>query len=313
MISIVICSADPKALEKVKSSIAETIGIGHEIIAIDNSERRSGICTIYNEGARLAKFPVLCFMHEDISFETKNWGELVYRHLKDNKIGMIGIAGGDSKSMVPSSWSIPVVSNEINLIQHYKHPGLQPTKQSSTNPATQGMLKRVVALDGVWLCTRKEVFLEFQFDEVNFKGFHGYDIDYSLQVGTKYELFVAFDILIRHFSEGSPDRKWINSAIAVSKKWKNYLPVSVHDLSFERFSFHHWHSLWVFLQHLFRLKYWYPTIIGYYLSYSFTRFFSIRKFLSLGRFVLENICNSFPGKKKRGKERKIEVQSPGAI
>jgi Glycosyltransferase like family len=286
MISVIICSVNPVLLASVKKNIAETIGVPYELISIDNSLNQYGICKAYNEGGSKARFPVLCFMHEDVAFETMNWGTKVCEHLAGADAGLLGVAGGDSKALVPSSWSVPVISNEINLVQHYKS-GQAPAKRIiETGELVKGSKQKVIAADGVWLCTKKSVFDQFKFDETNFPGFHGYDIDYSLQVGTTYSVYVVFDILIHHFSEGSPDRKWVESAVQVSKKWKKRLPVSVYNLNSSQYSFHHWHSLRVYLQHLFRLQYSYSAILMSLFTYSFTRFFSIRRFLSMSKYVL---------------------------
>lgn len=294
MISVIICSVNPLLLEKVRKNIEETIGVPYEIISIDNSQNKYGICKAYNEAGAKARFPILCFMHEDISFETTNWGEKVCTHLKDKQTGLLGVAGGDSKALVPSSWSVPVISNEINLVQHYKSALLPVKRIVETNKEINGNTKRVIALDGVWLCTRKDVFEQFKFDDKTFTGFHGYDIDYSLQVNTKFTVRVVFDVVLHHFSEGNPDARWINSAILVSKKWKKQLPVSVYDLSKEQYRFHYWHSLRVYLQHLFRLNYNYFTIIATLLHYSFNRrYFSFRRFLSMSKYVAIGIYKGY--------------------
>jgi hypothetical protein len=286
MISIIICSVRPHMLARVKDNIAETIGIPHEIIAIDNSTHQYSICRAYNEGAAKARFSMLCFMHEDISFETPNWGALVCKHLSDHTTGLIGVAGGDCKSIVPSSWSIPLVSNEINLVQHYRQEPIPPARILTTNKTSEGIRKKVVMLDGVWLCTRKDVFDNFQFDEQSLTGFHGYDIDYSLQVHTRYNVFVVFDILIHHFSEGTPNKEWFKSAVLVSKKWRKSLPLSNYSVSRADYTWHHWHTLFVLMQHLFRLQFGYAVIIKNFLRYSFTPYFSFRRFLSVGKYVL---------------------------
>lgn len=285
MISIIICSADPSRLTQLKKNIEETIGVPFELIGIDNSVHRHGICKVYNEGGKKAKFPFLCFMHEDISFETRNWGAIACAYLENDAIGLIGIAGGDTKSLLPSSWSVPFASNEINIIQHYKFNKSEP-KHIIETAGNGESLKEVVVLDGVWLCTRREVFRQFRFDEETFTGFHGYDIDYSLQVGTRYKLAVTFDISLHHYSDGNPSRGWISSAVSLSRKWKRTLPVSTLSLTHRDYTFHHWRSMQVLLQHLFRLKYSYPAILKFYLSYSFTRFFSLRRFISAGKYIL---------------------------
>lgn len=77
MLSIIICSVDKQRLSNIQRNVAETIGDGvkYEIIAIDNSERKGSITSIYNEGARRAKYPCLLFVHEDVEFQTQDWFE----------------------------------------------------------------------------------------------------------------------------------------------------------------------------------------------------------------------------------------------
>ena len=289
MISIIICSVDQQLLRKLVLNIRETIGVEFEIIAPDNSIDKFGICKVYNESAAKAKFPIICFLHEDISIDTKNWGVLVCNYLADPHTGMLGIAGGDTKSRVPAPWAISAFSNEINVIQHDKFNNKPARHIVITNPERTGKLKQVVTLDGVWLCTKKEIFDQFRFDETTFPGFHGYDVDFSLRVNSRYKLYVVFDIIIHHYSEGTPDRNWLESTMLVSKKWRRHLPVSVYPLSKSQYIMHHWLSLKIFLLHLIRLKFSYPKILKYYFAYSFTRYFSFRKFLSTGKYLLSNI------------------------
>ncbi len=290
MISIIICSINKQLLADTKKNISETIGVPYEIIDIDNTQKKYGICKAYNEGGAKAKYPFLCFMHEDITFETKNWGQLICNYFLSNKnIGLLGAAGGDAKSVVPSSWSIPIVSNEINIVQHDKLNPKTANRIIVTGNQTKSKLKKVVALDGVWLCTTKEVFDQFKFDENTFTGFHGYDIDYSLQVNTKYDVYVIFDIILHHYSQGNPDKEWMESAILLSNKWKKKLPVSIYQLPKQGYNLHHWQSLQVFIKHLIRLKYKLPSIVKFYLIYSFTPFFTVRRFLSTGKFLIVNM------------------------
>ncbi|MHA4807442.1 glycosyltransferase [Flavitalea flava] len=304
MISIIICSINPNLLSNLKRNIAETIGMPYEIIAIDNSINNWGICKVYNQGAEKATYPILCFAHEDISFVTNDWGRLVCAHFSDPKTGLLGLAGGDAKSLVPSSWSIPVVSNEINIFQHYRSV-TEPSRHIVVrSPDTLGSKERVVSLDGVWLCTKKEIFCQFTFDERTFGGFHGYDIDYSLQVNTLYKVYVIFDLVVHHYSDGKPDRKWVESAILVSKKWKNKLPVSVYDLPWSAYNIHHWQSLQVFLHKLIQLNYEFPVILRHYLNFSFTRFFTFRQFFSMGKYVILQLIS-----KKENSRPKREVKN----
>ena len=294
MISIIICSVNKDLLSRLLLHIEETIGMPYEVISIDNSENQYSLCKAYNEGADRAQYPILCFMHEDISFETKNWGPIICMHLQDPGAGLLGVAGGDAKSRVPSSWSLPIASNHINLVQHYKHAAIPPDRILTTDNRTNASRVKVIAVDGVWLCTRKDVFDQFRFDEKMFTGFHGYDIDYSLQVNAKYDVYVIFDVLIHHYSEGKPDRKWMESACLVSKKWKHLLPLSVHEVPENVYFLHHWHAMHVFLRKLSQLKYSYIRILYYLFSYSFNRYFNLRRFLSMWKFTLVCLLETDP-------------------
>ncbi|WP_052323754.1 glycosyltransferase [Flavihumibacter sp. ZG627] len=285
-ISIIICSINPAGLSALRDNIHQTVGLPYELIAIDNRGQNKGISQVYNEAAAMSRYPFLCFIHEDVKFDTKGWGQLVINHLSNHQIGIVGIAGGDAKSLVPGSWSIPLVSNEINVYQHFKH-NPQPAMHFRTTGSLQFEKKRrVVALDGVFLCTRKEVWNEFKFDQQTFPGFHGYDIDYSLQVGQKYALYVIFDITLHHFSEGNPDREWVKTAIIISRKWKKILPITIAGGNPRQFRLHHWHSLQVFLQKLIQLNYSWLTITRHFLAWSFTRYFTVRNFLSMAKYLL---------------------------
>lgn len=287
MISIIVCSVKAENLSALKFNIEETIGVPYQLISIDNSKTGYGICDVYNSGAKQAQYPVLCFVHEDVKFETPDWGKKVCTHLADKDTGLIGLAGGDTKGPLPTSWSVSVVSNEINIIQHYKNALKDPEHILKTG-LPNAVKRKVVALDGVLLATRKDVFQKFQFDEKTFKGFHGYDIDYSLQVGTQYNLCVVFDIVVRHYSEGNPDKSWMESAFLVSKKWKTRLPVSVHALPASEKNFYYWRSMQIFLQRLFELNYPWYRILFYYTSFSISKYFKLQRFLSMGKYVILN-------------------------
>jgi len=293
MISVIICSREKFRLDHLIQNIRETIGAEHEILATDNAQARDGICKVYNSGGDKAKFDLLCFVHEDVEFVTSGWGRCIAAHLQDKKTGLIGIAGGDTKSIVPSSWYISSRSNQVNVFQHYPSSNASPAYIRVTENNGDSRAQKVAAMDGVFLCTRKEVFNQYRFDEQQFPRFHGYDIDYSLQVSADYELKVIFDVVIHHYSEGKPGKQWLESALQVSRKWKNRLPISVHQLSKKEFSDHHWTAMQVFLQRMINLNY--PVyFIGYhFLYYSFTSFFTIRRMGSMIKYLITQLFQRY--------------------
>lgn len=287
MISVIICSVNKQELERVSLNISKTIGVDFEIVSINNTDNKYGICEAYNKGAALAKGDIFCFVHEDVSFETNHWGLLVQNHLADKKIGIIGVAGGSSKSLVPWSWSPVIFNSEINIVQYHKGLNESAEKISKTHsPQNTSSIKNVVALDGVWLCVRRDVFNQFKFDTKTFKGFHGYDMDFSLQIGTKYNVAVVFDILIHHYSSGSFNKDWLQSAIKLSDKWKGDLPKSVGTLTKQELILQQWACMKLFIGELLNFKYNKLTCVHNLIKYSFNKYFKYNHFLSCLKLIL---------------------------
>ena len=229
MISIIISSAKKPLLAQVKKNIADTIGIEHEIIAFDNSDGSKGICQIYNQGIREAKFDVLCFMHEDIAMHTPNWGVIVEDIFKNYpNVGLIGLAGSSYRPITPTGWN--GMGNEgyyINLLQRFKFEEKE-TKREYHNPGDKA-LAPVAVVDGVWFCTTKALAQKYMFDE-SFAGFHVYDMDFSLTIGQEKTVAVTFDVLLEHFSEGSYNADWLKDTIKLFEKWHHILPINLGGL-----------------------------------------------------------------------------------
>lgn len=286
MISIIICSVNKNALKKAMNNVSATIGVPFETIAIDNRNNSCGICEAYNTGALRAKYDILCFMHEDVSFDTENWGQKVIDHLFNSSIGLIGLAGGDTKSYVPSSWASLISASEISYVQHFKNPAIEPQKiYRTSSPENKSSIKQVACIDGFWMCTRKDVFAKYRFDSKTFKGFHGYDIDFSLRVGTEYKVAVIFDVIVHHYSEGSFDKTWMKNAILLSNKWKNKLPVTVCNLDKKELIRQHWTAMNCFIDKLIELNYPLPAVLFYFFKYSFHKLFYWKHFLHFLKYI----------------------------
>jgi glycosyltransferase involved in cell wall biosynthesis len=231
MISIIISSANKQQLGDVISNIKATVGIPYEIIAVDNGNGDKGICEVYNHGIAVAKYDVMCFMHEDVKIHTENWGGIVLDlFIKNEKVGLIGIAGSKHKAFVPSHWfSFLAQLNRVNIIQQYKFRSAEK-EVVCQNPESESV-SLVTGVDGVWFCTHKKVTQQIKFDQQLLKGFHGYDVDFSLSVGLKWDVVVTYDVLLEHFSEGNYNKQWIESTLVIHKKWRHTLPRTTVSLT----------------------------------------------------------------------------------
>ncbi|MES2417825.1 MAG: glycosyltransferase [Bacteroidota bacterium] len=231
MISVIIASVHRDLLDNVYANIDDTIGLPYEIISIENSDGQKGLCEIYNIGARRAKYNILCFMHEDIAIKTADWGLTVVEAFDKNKeLGVLGVAGSSYKAFAPSGWGIGGERNTeaYNYFQRFKDLS-KPVIHAYLN-AKDLKSQEVVTVDGMWFCTTKEIALEFGFDEVLFTGFHCYDLDYCLNVGTSYQIRVTFEILMEHFSEGGYNKDWFFDTLKLHNKWSDQLPRYSFDI-----------------------------------------------------------------------------------
>lgn len=221
MLSIIICSKNGAVSEELKNNINETTACSYELIVIDNSKNEYSIFSAYNKGIEMSKYENLCFVHEDVKFLSPGWGNMVIQHLKLPNVGFVGVAGGRGMTQVPLGWGS--YDSQINI---YHFDLKNPKKISNTltyNDASKLPVK-VVALDGVFLCCKKQILHNIKFDE-SFKGFHGYDIDICLNAISKsYNNYVVYDIDILHFSHGKFDSVYINNLFKIYNKWSCLLP-----------------------------------------------------------------------------------------
>jgi len=222
MISIIICSKQGFISEQLHSSIKKTIGVPYELIVIDNSKNQYSIFEAYNIGVKQAKNDYLCFMHEDILYHSNDWGKSIINHLLKSEIGLIGLAGSYYLLAMPTPW-FEAQPAALNFIQ------TSPKDQKSSVHYRIQEDQQVICVDGFWFCSRKDVFKKVSFDSESYSGFHFYDMDISMQVHTSgYKIWVVSDILIEHFSEGSQNKQWIDSAYIFYHKWKAKLPVNIN-------------------------------------------------------------------------------------
>ncbi|MBP1663595.1 MAG: hypothetical protein H6Q19_735 [Bacteroidetes bacterium] len=219
MISVIICSKHGKLSESLARNIDDTIGVPYEIVCINNSRNEYSIFSAYNKGIAQSKYPFLCFVHEDVNFQTKNWGNIIKSHLNNSTTGLIGVAGSNTVLSVPSSWSSSQ-EKYINIIQSGKH------SEHIRLPIEHNDDKQeVILLDGVFLGANRDIFSKIAFDE-KLKGFHGYDLDICLQSAfAGFQNYVVFDVLIEHYSKGFRNKRYFENLIQVFGKWDKYLPI----------------------------------------------------------------------------------------
>ncbi|RYY08152.1 MAG: hypothetical protein EOP43_00955 [Sphingobacteriaceae bacterium] len=270
MLSIIFSSYQPKRLNDLKENLAATVGIEYEVIVIEN-KGEIGLCEAYNQGAGKAKFPYLCFLHEDTIFKTLNWAESLVKHFEaDLQVGLIGTAGTIYKSLSPGGWGhLDNETDRINIVQHFKD-----DRQPEHHNNLKYEFENVVCVDGVFLFTRKKIWEENKFDQNTFKHFHCYDLDFSLSIGRAYKVQVTNAVLLEHFSPGGMDHNWIAETIKLSTKWCNLLPKGSISKS-KKIELEWKQKNWTILK-MITFKLPFSQIVGLYFGYGFFKFFSVK-------------------------------------
>lgn len=223
MISVLICSANESFLKQVKNNIEQTIGVEYELLSFDNGIEKKGICAVYNILAGQARFPYLCFVHEDILFQTTNWGQVindVFSQQADT--GVIGVAGCKYKSKLFSGWFSGNTALDCAQITHRYSDGDEVISLGSER---QKGIEEVVCIDGVFICCRQEIWKQIKFNEDFLRGFHFYDLDFSLQASAVTKVMVTYQIEMLHITTGGDfGNNWVTTAIDYHECYRENLP-----------------------------------------------------------------------------------------
>jgi hypothetical protein len=271
MISLIICHRNKTFLDTISKSIENTIGVAYQLIVVDNTKNDYTIFTAYNYGVTQAKFNILCFVHEDIIFHTNNWGQHIVNHFKDESIGLVGVIGATTYPQSPSPWWSSIILNDhlVNNIQHWhgkvsdthyhtilsKTDTLTVTKDYN-NPQNKNVINATV-VDGLFYCIEKKLFDEhkIRYDDLNFKGFHCYDTDISLQVNQFKKVVVVYDIVVEHLQTGTLNKDWYDACITLNKKWRSTLPLFKKEIDESKYWLYEWTCLQTFVYWMHSVNY----------------------------------------------------------
>lgn len=227
--SVVICSVDFERYMFCRDNIISTIGVSIEFVRINNKEAKWPIAKAYNNGAKVATAPNLLFIHEDVMFESSNWGVEISNKLADTTTGVIGFIGSPFRLGSYSGWC----EHEEHAFGHmyYIKNGerigwhKEPWQENGTIGES---FAPVLVVDGLGFAVRKNIWEISPFDESMLDSFHCYDIDFCLQIALKYRNYVYLKADITHFSNGNMDYRWIEQTLKMTDgKWSKMLPMCV--------------------------------------------------------------------------------------
>ena len=200
--------------------LRSTCGVNNVQVIQKINEGDKSLSEVYNEiiGESVNDIVVLC--HDDILFDTRNWGKQLLKNFEKNDYGIIGLAGSVYLSETGSWWEKRMTMRGI--VNHQKDGKKWESKFSSTeNKPTE-----VLLIDGLFISFDKTKIVN-GFDE-EIKGFHFYDLAFSFSnhlSGVK--IGVTYDIRVTHQSIGETNDQWeVNKAVFV-EKFKDNLPAKL--------------------------------------------------------------------------------------
>jgi hypothetical protein len=223
MVSIIICSINKQHLTRISKNIEDTIGVPFELLVWDNRDANLGLSAVYNRMAARAKYPYLCFVHEDVIFKTESWGKiLIHVFESDPQTSLVGVAGGKYKGRNFSGWYSGIKGDDFF---HLSHQSGSKILTLSNQSEWKNEEEEVVCIDGVFMFIKQKVWEGVRFDELLLKGFHFYDIDFSLRVAKSTKVKVIKSIELVHLTEGGDyGDNWVKEAILFHEAHQSELP-----------------------------------------------------------------------------------------
>jgi GT2 family glycosyltransferase len=201
MISIIICSIIPERFRRVCDAYSRVFsGVHCEVIGVHDA---SSLAEAYNRAIPAAKGDLLIFSHDDIDMVNPDFGPRLLGHM--DHADLVGIAGA---TRVPGgAWASAAPPFIFGQIAHYS-----PDEKLFINGVWGVPSRRadgIKVMDGVFLCARRELAEKVLFDQTNFDGFHGYDMDFTFRAHLAgFRLAVGCDLCILHGSTGKWDKRW---------------------------------------------------------------------------------------------------------
>jgi hypothetical protein len=213
--------SDPEFQEYLKKSCG--FPKAQIIEKVNNGEK--GLTTVYNEILQESENDIIVFCHDDITVETKQWGQkLVKLFLRNPEFGIIGVAG--TKHIPQSGMWWEDRSKMYGKVLH-THEG--KTWLSEYSPDLNQVIEETIVVDGLFFGIDKTK-IKKEFD-IEFEGFHFYDVSFCFEnfiSGVKNGVTTL--IRVNHKSIGMTNDKWEKNRIQFSEKYKDNLPVTLQKV-----------------------------------------------------------------------------------
>ncbi len=198
-----------------------------EILPYENPGKYS-LSEVYNMALKDATNDLIVFCHDDIKFDTRNWGRKVLNHHKKNPdYGIMGVAG---TRFMPDSGRWWEDFSKMHGAVYHEHEGKRWLSTYSKDSGNR--LQDVILVDGVFFSVNRKN-LKHSFDE-SFTNFHFYDVGLCFPNyldGVK--IGVHSNIRITHLSIGATNDEWEKARKLFVEKYGESLPIKVKRTLFK--------------------------------------------------------------------------------
>ena len=194
--------------------LKKTSGISKiQVIPFENNGEFS-LTEVYNKILNEASNDIVVLCHDDIYFDSKNWGQKVLNHFKRNHdLGILGVAGSTQLPVTGRWWED---FSKVKGIVNHEHEGRKWESKYSISKGNQ--IDEVVLVDGLFIAINKKNIIHNFNEEI--KGFHFYDVDFS------FKNFMS-NLRITHKSIGQTNDQWENNRESFVNNNISHLPIKI--------------------------------------------------------------------------------------
>lgn len=181
---------------------------------------------LLDQAAELPDLEALVLVHQDTEIVGTDFPERVREALADAAVGIVGCVGAIGVRSI-AWWEASVtLASFINRYEEHGGGDVHSFSWTWDDAPPYAHTGEVETLDGFLLVLSPWAVREVRFDE-DLGEFHGYDLDYCLQVREAGRKVVTADFRAIHHRPlemvPDPDR-WVAAHIAVAEKWDGRMP-----------------------------------------------------------------------------------------
>ena len=220
MITVVYCTRQTNP--EHKEHIIKSSGLHKHIEVIEIINNGESLTHAYNRGLNQAKNDIVVFCHDDLTIETKQWGNKLLKQFEKNpEYGIIGVAGSKYMAETGQWWADK--KKMYGRVQH-THEGKSWLSAYSADLGHE--LEEVVVVDGLFFAVDKTK-LKTTFNE-SVEGFHFYDVTFCFENHLKgVKIGVSTLVRVNHQSIGMTNQSWEDNRIAFAENFKDNLPTKI--------------------------------------------------------------------------------------